>query len=162
VSDKSFLVQQRVLGAVRILGERVPAVGRLTRIPAVQAARAHADATTWRCVTVLCSEAELSGGAPAAELDPLRDRVEFRIRPASAGRGVELCARALPDRLSDAAWRGEAPTTVIRRTLRRTKELAETGEVLVRDPQPEGSRSRTLMGRLVDEFDARAFGEGVS
>jgi hypothetical protein len=146
--------------AVTTTLRRVPGARRI--LPSPLTAQAHADPRRWRTVTVLADAEVLRPGASAlAGLEALGELVEVRRTPAPADRGTELAVRVRAGRERDAAWAGEDPTAVVRRELRRAKQLAEVGEVLRGRPQPEGVRSSTVSGRLVDRADERAGEEGV-
>ncbi|MGL5908582.1 MAG: hypothetical protein ACRCZP_01185 [Phycicoccus sp.] len=150
-------------GAVRAASatlSRVPGARRI--LPSAETAEAHVDPTRWRSVTVCCDAADVAPGAPAlTALERLDAVVETRRSPAPADKGVELSVRARPGVEDHAAWGGEEAPVVIRRLLRETKMRIETGEVLRRDPQPEGRRTATPAGHLVDRLDASARGEGL-
>ncbi len=120
----------------------------------------HSDPTRWRTVTILCDEQQLSH--ELASLNSPSSVLETRFVPAPVGRGFELSMRAKPGAgASEPGWHGEEPTQVVRSQLRQLKQQLEAGEVLLRDPQPEGRRSKTLTGAAVDKADAAAGKEGL-
>lgn len=129
-------------------------------LPNSTVAGAHTDPTRWRSVTILGDADSVS--RQLDRLSKFQSALETRIEPAPGDRGVELSVRARPGvDGKQPVWDGEEPTTVIRSQLRQIKELVETGEVLIRDPQPEGQRSKTPTGAVVDKADAAAGQEGV-
>jgi len=132
------------------------ALGKLqhTRIPGVGQASttepADVAARRWRAVTVFRDD--LTG--PFPELEALGPDLEVRMQPAPGGRGTELYAR-FPG-TPDADRVGE-----LRAALRRTKQLAEVGEVLRVDPATHGTRRSTPQGAALEGAAARAPKEGV-
>lgn len=129
-------------------------------LPTSATAAAHTDPTQWRSVTILRDAAAVS--EQLSQLSKFRSALETRVEPAPGDRGVELSARALPDvDPNHPVWGGQDPAEVIRGQLRQLKQVLETGEVLVRDPQPEGRRTKTPAGAAVDKADAAAGQEGV-
>jgi hypothetical protein len=132
------------------------ALGKLqhTRIPGVGQASttepADVAARRWRAVTVFRDD--LAG--PFPELEALGPDLEVRMQPAPGGRGTELYGRF--HGTPDADRIGE-----LRAALRRTKQLAEVGEVLRVDPQPHGTREPTVQGAALEGAAARAPEEGV-
>ncbi|GAA4318238.1 hypothetical protein [Klenkia terrae] len=145
---------QQVLSRAASLGGA--ALGKLqhTRIPGVGQASttepAEVSAARWRAVTVYTDD--LAG--PFPELDALGSDLEVRMQAAPGGRGTELAARFHGSPTTDQI--GE-----LRAALRRTKQLAEVGEVLRVDPQPHGTRKATPQGAALEGAAARAPKEGV-
>ncbi|SCG49416.1 SRPBCC family protein [Micromonospora coxensis] len=95
----------------------------------------------WQVVTVDRPAAEvLPGGRWPEPLRPLDGAVELWLRPAPGGRGTELAARplggvaTLPGMAAHLV--GDDPGLFLRDTLRRVKQLVETGEVLRADASP--------------------------
>ncbi|MCS5732451.1 hypothetical protein [Herbiconiux daphne] len=112
----------------------------------------------WRVVTINLEAADvLPGGILPPPLAELEELIEVRTSPAPGGRGTELAARALP--LPDAS--GDDLPGLIRRALRESKQLLETGELPTNEPQPEGHRPKTPAGLLVDAVTRRSPEEGV-
>lgn len=96
----------------------------------------------WQIVTIYRSHDEL---APGGRLPPpvaqLGEGVEVRLRPAPGGKGSELAVRRRhsdPDLVTDLTSRvtGDDPRQAVRAALWQTKQLAETGEVLLPDRPP--------------------------
>ena len=96
----------------------------------------------------------------------LGDLVDVTVRSAPGDRGTELSVRlrmaeprgirALAQRL-----RGTDPRQAVRRALRESKQLLETGEIIRVQPQPQGRRPATPGGVVVDLLARRSSGEGV-
>jgi hypothetical protein len=111
----------------------------------------------WHAVTVdVPAERLAPGGRPPAELANLGDLVEVRVRAAPGGRGTELAARLRAGERADlravaGRLRGTDPVQRVRAALRRAKQRAETGEVLLTDASGAPDRSpRGLPARLLD------------
>jgi hypothetical protein len=118
----------------------------------------------WHAVTVnLPAERLCAGGRLPAELAGLGDLVEVRVREAPGGRGTELAARlrdgerhgpgTAPGRL-----RGTDPAQQVRAALRRAKQQAETGEVLLSDRS--GAAERSVSGVAAGLLDRHGLDEG--
>ena len=117
------------------------------------------DPHRWQVVTVLAAgEDVLPGGIAPQPLADLADAVEVRTAPAPGDRGTELSARLRP---GASLPEGQDPRRAVRTALREAKMLLEVGEVLRRDPQPEGPRKATPTGALLDAVVSRARGEGA-
>ena len=76
--------------------------------------------------------------------------MEVQVRPAPAGRGTELAVRLLagePGTMAATTARitGKDPRHAVRRALRETRSLIETGEVLL--PDAPATTRRTLFNR---------------
>jgi hypothetical protein len=118
----------------------------------------------WHAVTVdVPADLLAPGGRLPAELADLGDLVEVRIREAPGGRGTELAARLRAgERLHPGAvagrLRGTEPVQRVRAALRRAKQKAETGEVLLTDGP--GAPDRSLRGLPADLLDRRGLDEG--
>ncbi|MFI5844731.1 hypothetical protein ACIA8K_34035 [Catenuloplanes sp. NPDC051500] len=85
----------------------------------------------WHSVTIN-REPEEVGSLPQP-LHDLGEAVQVRVRPAPGGRGTEVAARCLTsDRESVRA---------LRLALRKTRQVAETGEVLLPDAPPTTRRT---------------------
>jgi hypothetical protein len=119
---------------------------------------ARRDLSRWRAVTVnLPPEQVAPDGKYPEPLAELGDKIEFKVRPAAA-RGTELAARPA------AAWRagdGKDLAGQIRKALRQSKMLLETGEVLRNEPAPHGKRPATPAGKIADEWEKRAQEGGI-
>jgi hypothetical protein len=91
------------------------------------------DPTGWRVVTVALDEESLHPGGQWPEpLEAWGDAIEVRTRPASGNKGTELAARlrrASPRTVPEGRD-GTTPVQKLRSSLRRAKQLLETGEVL--------------------------------
>jgi hypothetical protein len=124
----------------------------------------------WHSVTVNLPPERLNpdGRLPAdlaelAELADLGDLVEVRMRQAPGGRGTELAARLRDGERSTAAsapgrLRGTDPVQRVRSALRRAKQKAETGEVLLADRSGTGERSPGALP--ADLLDRHGLDEG--
>lgn len=118
----------------------------------------------WHSVTVnLPPERVSPDGRLPAELAGLGDLVEVRVRAAPGGRGTELSARLRDGERSTLAsaprrLRGTDPAQRLRAALRRAKQKAETGEVLLADRSGTGERS--LRGLPADILDRHGLDEG--
>ncbi|MEH0842139.1 hypothetical protein V6U81_07070 [Micromonospora sp. CPCC 205711] len=95
----------------------------------------------WQVVTVARPRAELlPGGRWPEPLRPLDGAVELYLRPAPGGRGTELAVRplggvrTLPGMAAHLV--GDDPGRYLRDVLRRVRQLAETGELLLPDRAP--------------------------
>ncbi len=121
----------------------------------------------WRSVTVLLpADQVMPEGSPPAPLAALGDLIEVRVSPAPADRGTELSARLRapePAGLGAAAGRvkGDDPVQRVRAALRESKQLLETGEILLLDPAPHGERSGGIGSKVLDVATRRAGGEGL-
>ncbi|WP_202388300.1 hypothetical protein [Nocardioides flavescens] len=138
---------------------------RSTLDPAsAQPAGGHHAASGWLVVTVFCEPDRLDENAPPGPLVELGDRIEVRVRPAPADKGVELAAR-LRDRSARAnaprRLSGNDPQAEVRSALRRAKQLVEVGEVLAVDPAPHGERTPTPGGTLLEAWTRKAPEGGV-
>ncbi|GII88042.1 hypothetical protein Ssi03_60320 [Sphaerisporangium siamense] len=126
-------------------------------------ARAAREAGRWMVVTVnLHPEEVLPGGRLPEPLAALGDTIEVQVREAPGDRGTELAARPLtrtPSGTEEVLARlaGTDPRQAVRRALRESKCLLETGEILRPDMEP--SPPTTPAGRLVDVASRRGAGE---
>lgn len=107
---------------------------------------ADPDVRRWQVVTVHRPREEvLVDGRLPEPLARLGDGVEVRVRPAPGDRGTELAARLRGDgnRLTGMAAHvtGDDPRLVVRESLRQSKQLAETGELLRPDRPAAGRRA---------------------
>ncbi|MET8142335.1 hypothetical protein ABZU32_18650 [Sphaerisporangium sp. NPDC005288] len=127
-------------------------------------ARTRREAARWLMVTINRRPEEvLAEGRLPEPLARLGDTVEVRVREAPGGRGTELGARPLagvPTGATQVLARlgGEDPRQAVRRALRESKCLMETGEVLLPDAPP--STRPTPAGKILDLAVQRAGGEG--
>lgn len=118
----------------------------------------------WHAVTVNRSREELApGGRLPDPIAQLGDGVEVELHPAPGGKGTELAVRLRegePGGVGDLTARlsGDDPRLAIRTALRRSKQIAETGEVL--SPDRPGTATRTLLNRPLEMAVRRAGGEG--
>ena len=121
----------------------------------------------WRAVTIYRSEDEIApGGQYPQPLSELGDLIEIETRKAPGGKGTEVVARLRGgDPMGASAWverlKGTDPRQAVRRALRESKQLIETGEIIRLNPKPEGRRPATPGGVLVDVVSKRSMGEGV-
>ena len=118
----------------------------------------------WHAVTVNRPPEEVSSEKPLpGPLTELGDKIEVQIRPAPGDKGTEIAARvrgSVPSgplgtyaRLSD-----NDPRQALRKALRETKSLLETGEVLKPDTRP--STKPTPGGKLLGIATSRSWEEG--
>jgi hypothetical protein len=117
------------------------------------------ELSRWRAVTVnLPPEQVAPEGKYPEPLAELGNKIEFKVSPAAGARGTELAARPA------ASWpAGDSKelTGQIRKALRQSKMLLETGEILRNEPMPHGKRPGTLTGKIVDEWEKRAQEGGI-
>ncbi|MEO3809099.1 hypothetical protein ABGB17_08880 [Sphaerisporangium sp. B11E5] len=153
-------MRRGVVGAM-LLGGGVGAMrwfsARRTRI------RAGREASRWLAVTIYRRPEEVvPDGRLPEPLARLGDTIEVQVREAPGDRGTELAARPLspaPTGVDQVLARlgGQDPRQVVRRALRESKCLIETGEVL----RPEPFRPRPVpVGRATEAAFERAGGEG--
>jgi hypothetical protein len=130
------------------VGAGVIAVRRIA-IRQLDNGAAKRDGDRWHTLTINRPPTEVAPeGRPPAPLAELGDAVEVQVRPAPGGRGTEVAARVV----------GDVPVRRLREALRKSRQLAETGEVLEPD-QPPTSR-RTLRNLPLELATRRARGEG--
>jgi hypothetical protein len=121
-------------------------------------------ADRWHAVTVNRTPEEVSSEKPLpGPLTELGDKIEVQIRPAPGDKGTEIAARvrgSVPSgpmgayaRLSD-----NDPRQALRKALRETRSLLETGEVLKPDTRP--STKPTPGGKLLGIATSRSWEEG--
>ncbi|GGK87390.1 hypothetical protein Sme01_48730 [Sphaerisporangium melleum] len=155
-------MKRAVLGAAALGGAGVGAWRWLSSRRTT--ARTRRAASRWLVVTVNRRPDEVvPGGRLPEPLARLGDAVEVRVREAPGGRGTELAARPLapvPTGVTEVLARlgGEDPRQAVRRALRESRCLVETGEVLRADKTV--TTRPTPAGRLVDLAVERAGGEG--
>ena len=120
---------------------------------------ASRDLSRWRVVTVNVPPEQVAPAGKYPEpLAELGDKVELKVSSAAGARGTELAARAA------AGWRaadGKDLARQIRKALRQSKMLLETGEILRNEPMPSGKRPATPTGKIVDEWEKRAQEGGI-
>jgi hypothetical protein len=127
-------------------------------------ARAEREAGRWLMVTINRRPEEVvPDGRLPEPLARMGETIEVQVREAPGDRGTELGARPLapvPTGVEEVMARlgGEDPRQAVRRALRESKCLIETGEVL-RPDEPPTTRPTTI-GRPVDLAAQRAGGEG--
>ncbi|MDH2427359.1 hypothetical protein [Sphaerisporangium sp. TRM90804] len=127
--------------------------------------KAYREASRWLMVTVNRRPEEVvPEGRLPEPLARLGDTIEVMVREAPGDRGTELGARPLapvPSGAEEVMARlgGTDPRQAVRRALRESKCLIETGEVL-RSSSVSGTRRPTPAGALVDMAARRAGGEG--
>ena len=128
--------------------------------------RVSSDRTAdrWHAITVnrapeeVAPEGQLPG--PLAELG---DQIEVRVQPAPGERGTEIHARVrgpVPSGAGGVRARisGEDPRQALRKALRETQWLLETGEVL--KPDTETTTKPTPGGKLLGMATNRSWEEG--
>jgi hypothetical protein len=129
------------------------------RLPGA-AGKADREGQRWLAVTVEGDLVQVTPGerlpVPLAELG---GRVEVEVRPGPGAWGTEILARPAVTSSSTVADRDLRDQ--IRSALRQTKQLLEVGEVLVAEPRPEGPRSATVVGKLVDRAVRSSDKKGV-
>ena len=124
------------------------------------------DSTTdrWHAITVNRPPEEVSpDGRLPDPLANLGDGIEVRVQPAPGDRGTEIHARvrgSVPSGASGVRARisGEDPRQALRRALRETQWLLETGEVLSPDTKP--TTKPTPGGKLLGMATGRSWEEG--
>ncbi|MGV9281821.1 hypothetical protein [Streptomyces sp. NPDC003730] len=117
----------------------------------------------WHTVTINRPLDEVSANGRLPEpLAELGDKIEVQVRPAPGDRGTEVAARLrdpVPSGPGGAAARlkGQDPRGPVRRALRASRALLETGEVLSPDkpptthPGPGGKLISAAAGRAREE-----------
>jgi hypothetical protein len=103
--------------------------------------RIEYDARRWHIITVNLPLPEVAAGTLLPEpLERLGAGIEVEIRPAPGDKGTEIAARLLLDELGE----DESPRRALqelRRALRNTQWLLETGEILSPDKPPSTRRT---------------------
>ncbi len=117
----------------------------------------------WHALTVNLPPADVApGGRLPAPLAALSD-VDVQLREAPGGKGTEIAVRLLrePTGVSALAVRftGKDPRHAVRRALRETRSLLETGEVL--QPDAPSTTRRTLLSRPLQYATAHGREEGL-
>jgi hypothetical protein len=117
----------------------------------------------WHALTVNLPLADVApGGRLPAPLAALTD-VDVQLREAPGGKGTEIAVRLLsePTGASAVAVRvtGKDPRHAVRRALRETRSLLETGEVL--QPDAPSTTRRTLLSRPLQYATAHGREEGL-
>jgi hypothetical protein len=119
----------------------------------------------WHVLTVnLPQEQVAPGGRLPDPLSELGDAVEVRLRPAPGDRGTEIAVRLRAGEPSGVGatvsrLRGDDPRWAVRRALRESRSLLETGEVL-RPSQPP-TTERTLLSRPLEYATKHGREEGL-
>jgi hypothetical protein len=155
-------MKRAVLGAMMLGGVGLGVMRWLTSRRTK--ARAEREASRWLMVTINRRPEEVVPDGQLPEpLARLGESIEVQVREAPGDRGTELGARPLMPVSTGieevmARLGGEDPRHVVRRALRESKCLIETGEVL-RPDEPPTTRP-TPTGRLLDLATQRAGGEG--
>ncbi|WP_405147571.1 hypothetical protein OG589_08115 [Sphaerisporangium sp. NBC_01403] len=155
-------MKRAVLGAMMLGGAGLGVMRWLTSRQTK--ARARREASRWLMVTINRRPEEVvPDGRLPEPLARLGETIEVQVREAPGDRGTELGARPVtpaPTGVDEVMARlaGEDPRQAVRRALRESKCLIETGEVL-RPDEPPTTRP-TPTGRLADLAAQRAGGEG--
>ena len=139
----------------RVIGDGY-SPGGVARAWSATNSRTSSDGKTdrWHAITVNRPPEEVApGGQLPGPLAALGDRVEVQIRPAPGDRGTEIHAR-----VRGSVPSGEDPRQALRKALRETQWLLETGEVLRPDPEP--TTKPTPGGRLLGKITSRSWEEG--
>ena len=117
----------------------------------------------WHTLTVNLPPDEVApGGRLPDPLADLGDTVEVRMRPAPADRGTEIAVRLRdgePTSGTVARLTKEDPRWAVRRALRDTRSLLETGEVLL--PSGPTTTRRTLRSRPLEYATRHGREEGL-
>jgi hypothetical protein len=131
-----------------------------TRAVRARRATARGDAKQrWHTLTVTLPPEEVTPGGTLPEpLAELGDTVEVRIRPAPGDRGTEIAVR-LRDGEPSGRGRGDDPRWAVRRALRNTRSILETGEVLL--PDAPATTKRTLRSRPLEYATRHGREEGL-
>jgi hypothetical protein len=125
--------------------------------------RAGGD-TRWHVLTVYKPLDELRAGPLPEPLSQLGDAVDVELRAAPGGRGTEIAVRLRdgePTGTSAVAARvtGQDPRHAVRRALRESRSLIETGEVLQPDARP--SNRHTILNRPLGYATSHGREEGL-
>jgi hypothetical protein len=163
----ALLIGRRTGGrfAGRVVGDGYSPSGaaRAWSAPGVGAS-AGGKTDRWHAITVNRSPEEVAPeGQLPGPLAELGDDIEVQIRPAPGDRGTEIHARVCASVPSDAGGvrarvSGEDPRQSLRKALRETQWLLETGEVLKPDTQP--TTKPTPGGKLLGLATGRSWEEG--
>jgi hypothetical protein len=123
--------------------------------------RTRADRSRWHGVTIALPIDRVSpGGQPPAPLADLGDEIEVQIRPAPGDKGTEILARPRgADVRTVLARRRGADVRTVRRVLRETKSILETGEVL--RPHGPPTTEKTLLNRPLEYATRHGREEGT-
>jgi hypothetical protein len=150
----------------RVIGDGYSPVG-LARVRPAAGMGTSSDGKTdrWHAITVNRAPEEVSSSEdrllePLAELG---DDVEVQIRSAPGDRGTEILARvrgSVPSGVGGVRARasGEDQRGALRKALRETQWLLETGEVL--SPDKETTTKDTPGGKLLGMATSRSWEEG--
>jgi len=112
------------------------------------------DIGRWRALSIDRPIEEISpGGQLPPALAALGSDIEVEMRSAPGDWGTEVAVRWVgPKKLAN----DEDPRVVVRRALHEVKQLAEAGEVMQPQPQPEAKRPASPPGRMVDRTEKNA------
>ncbi|MCD0445053.1 hypothetical protein LO763_15660 [Glycomyces sp. A-F 0318] len=143
---------------VAILRFMLRAVER--RIAARGTRPASDPAERWLAVTVNAAPETVAADPQVRRLQDVPG-LKVRLTPAPGGRSTEIAARFTGDALAGRTGplsriAGRDPRQPVRRALRNTKSMLETGEVLRTEP----TRPRTPGGRFMAALARRSGGEG--
>ncbi|MEU4221349.1 hypothetical protein [Actinoplanes sp. NPDC026623] len=134
------------------------------RSPRRAGAREDARHQRWHTITVNRDIAEVTTGDRLPQ--PLADLsgVEVRFRPAPGDRGTEIAVRLLAGEPAGAATirnrvAGDDPRYAVRRALRETRSLLETGDVLL--PDAPATTRRTIRNTPLEHATRHGREEGL-
>jgi hypothetical protein len=128
------------------------------------AALGGATKDRWHTLTVNRPVAEVSPDGRPPEPIASVPGVEVRITEAPGGRGTEIAARLVAwepsaaEKLRDRVT-GDDPRWAVRKALRETRSLLETGEVLLPDSPP--TTKPTVLNRPLEKATAHGREEGL-
>lgn len=160
-----WLARGAVLAAAAGGGVAVTRALRSRRGAGAPAAGRGGTKQRWHTLTVnLPAEEVAPGGRLPGPLAALGDGVEVRVRPAPADKGTEIAVRLRAGEPSGAAGvaarvTGDDPRWAVRRALRETRSLLETGEVLL--PSGPPTTRRTLFNRQLEYATRHGREEGL-
>jgi hypothetical protein len=115
----------------------------------------------WHTITVNRDIGEVTpGGRLPRPLADLTD-VEVNVRRAPGSRGTEIAVRLLAGDPSDimARFTGNDPRHAVRRALRESRSLLETGEILL--PDAPSTTRRTLLNKPLEYATTHGREEGL-
>jgi hypothetical protein len=119
----------------------------------------------WKSVTILAPRNRIyAAGRYPQPVQSLVAWLELRLEDAPGDRGTELHVRfrpgPVPRRMIHRAT-GAKPDDALRIALRDSKQLVETGQIVLVHPRPHGTRTHSPGGLLIDLLERRAKGKGV-
>jgi hypothetical protein len=139
------------------------AMTRVLRTRRASGAPAAATKQRWHTLTVNLPPEEVApGGRLPDPLADLGDTVEVQVRPAPADKGTEIAVRLRdgePSTGITSRAKGDDPRWAVRRALRDTRSLLETGEVLL--PSGPPTTRRTLRSRPLEYATRHGREEGL-